>query len=387
MRARIRRAWALLLVVPLLLAACQAGMSGASSTATPRATESATTGTAQKNALYSSTTTEPSASQVVQQVRGGIVEIIAESQEGSGRYWQGNPISYATGTGFAIDDQGHILTNYHVVRGADKLTVVLPNNKTETAQLVGYDSQTDLAVLKVKPSGLTPLSLGDSNKLTPGQPVIAIGYALDLEGGPTVTTGVVSATDRSETEPSDQPIEPGAFQDQSGPTLFGLIQTDAAINPGNSGGPLLDASGQVIGINTLGQVSSDSGTPVQGINFAIPINTAKQVAQELIQKGHVTYPYIGIETEFLYPEVSVTNNLPNVLGEYVASVLPNTPASRAGLRRGDVITAIDGQKLTDESTFVELLREHEPGEKVTLTVRHGSKTRQVTVTLATRPSS
>lgn len=394
MKKRIQRSLTLLIIIPLL-AACQAGsLSLAAQGSTRQSTGSTTdsSSNSSKQALYSSTNGTQSVSQIVSSVRTGIVEIIAQQQSDNGWRQQTSQSGYATGTGFVIDSQGHILTNYHVVEGASKLTVVLPDNKTEIAQIVGTDPQTDLAVLKVKPDGLTPLKLGDSSKLVVGEGVVAIGYALNLEGGSTVTTGVVSAVNRSETEPaadSSQASQYPGYQGSSsqGTTLYGLVQTDAAVNPGNSGGPLLDMNGEVIGINTLGEQTTSSGETVQGINFAISIDTAKQVAQEIIQNGHVTYPYIGIETEFLYPEDAVINDLPDRQGQYVVSVLPNTPAARSGLEKGDIITAINGQKITDESTFVELLRQHDPGDNITLTIYRNGKQQQLNVTLAQQPSS
>ncbi len=392
MKGGIRGLLLALIMVPLL-AACQfAPATTGSTTVTPTATSVASTNTTSSSnsntgsQLYSLTSATLNVPQLVQEVKDGVVEIIAQ-QTSDGNYIRGISQGYATGSGFIIDTQGHILTNNHVVDGADNITVVLPDNRILSAKLVGADPTTDLAVLKVEASNLKPLRLGDSSKLQVGEPVVAIGNALGLPGGPTVTTGVVSALNRSEEEPiSEQPgYYPGITQ--TGNSLFGLIQTDAAVNPGNSGGPLLNMQGEVVGINTLGQRSTESGVTVEGINFAIPINTAKRVADEIIRTGKVVYPYIGIRTQFLYPEVSVIENLPHVLGQYVASVEPGTPAEKAGLRRGDIIIAIDGQRITNESMFVELLREHKPGDKITLTIRRDGQTITKEVTLTERPSS
>jgi len=392
MKGSIRRLLLVLVMLPLL-AACQfAPATTGSTTVTPTATSAASTNTSSSsntstgNQLYSLTSATLNVPQLVQEVKDGVVEIIAQ-QTSDGSYIRGISQGYATGSGFIIDTQGHILTNNHVIEGADKITVVLPDNRILSARLVGADPTTDLAVLKVEASNLKPLRLGDSSKLQVGEPVVAIGNALGLPGGPTVTTGVVSALNRSEEEPiSEQPgYYPGITQ--TGNSLFGLIQTDAAVNPGNSGGPLLNMQGEVVGINTLGQRSTESGVTVEGINFAIPINTAKRVADEIIRTGKVVYPYIGIRTQFLYPEVSVIENLPHVLGQYVASVEPGTPAEKAGLRRGDIIIAIDGQRITNESMFVELLREHKPGDKITLTIRRDGRNITKEVTLTERPSN
>ncbi len=304
--------------------------------------------------------------EVVRSVRRSVVQIIAQS-----------PNATSTGTGFIIDGSSHIVTNNHVVDGASRLTVVLWDNRIETAKLVGADPETDLAVLQISPRNLPTVPLGDSDRLVVGQQVVAIGNALGLPGGPTVTTGVVSAVGRALNEP-------GQGQ-QSGPTLYDLIQTDAAINPGNSGGPLLNTQGQVVGINTMAERRSASGVPVQGINFAISINIAKNVVRQLIEHGHITYPFIGVWTEFLYPQTAVTDDLPYHPGQLVVAVIPRTPAERAGLRRGDIITEIDGRKIANESKFAEMLRSHSPGDTITLTVLRDGRTIQRKVALTARP--
>lgn len=362
----------ILLTLPLLVA-CQAGSSGRATstaglgspaTATPSAARTPTS-----SASGTGSTSSKSVPEVVRSVQGAVVQIIAQGQ---GRSESG------TGSGFIIDDQGHIITNNHVVEGASKLTVVLSDNRTAVAKVVGADPESDIAVLQISESNLSKVRLGDSYELQVGEQVVAIGSALGLPGGPTVTTGVVSAVNRAETEPNSN-------NGGGGTRLYGLIQTDAAVNPGNSGGPLLNMRGEVIGINTLGQRQTESGEPVQGINYAISINTAREVADEIIRTGSVTYPYIGIESQYLYPQTAVTQNLPDIPGQYVSEVLPDTPAAAAGLRRNDIITAINGRKITDESTFVRLLRRHEPGETITLTIRRDGKDLEVRVTLGKRP--
>jgi S1-C subfamily serine protease len=197
------------------------------------------------------------------------------------------------GTGFVFDSKGYILTNYHVIEGARSLRVSLTDRRTFPAKLIGSDPETDLAVLQIEVSDLAVAPLGDSSRLAVGEGVVAIGHALDLPGGPTVTAGVVSALGRAIQEPGSE--------DQAGPILLDVIQTDAAINPGNSGGPLLNMAGQVIGINTLVASQAAPGVPAQGIGFAVSVNLAKRVASELMATGRVTYAYMGISPVSLTP--------------------------------------------------------------------------------------
>ena len=308
---------------------------------------------------------------VVRSVRGGVVEIITQSRQGQG----------GTGSGFIIDEDANIITNNHVVEGASRITVVLDGNRIARARLVGADPLTDVAVVRIDSKDVTVAKLGDSDKLQIGEPVVAIGSALGLRGGPTVTTGVVSSTKRVEIEPAG---DPRSTEDDI--ALYDLIQTDTAINPGNSGGPLVNARGEVIGVNTLGQRLTASGVPVQGINFAVSINTARSVAQELIQTGEVEYPYLGVEASFLTPQQSVRERIPYTPGQRIGTVLPNLPADEAGLRTGDIITGINGTRIEDESTFTLLLRDNDPGDKVTLTVRRDGQEREVDLTLGKRPA-
>lgn len=305
---------------------------------------------------------------VVRSVRPAVVQIIVATPEGSG-----------SGSGFIIDKESHIITNNHVVEGATRVTVVLPDNRTARAEVIGADPLTDLAVIQIPQRNLPIVPLGDSSKLEVGETVIAIGSALGRPGGPTVTTGVASALNRSQSEPGDDPSGADVVR------LYDLIQTDAAINPGNSGGPLLNLRGEVVGINTLGQRLTESGVPVQGINYAVSVNTAKAVAQEIIADGQVVYPFIGVQAEYLYPQTALSTGLPDVRGQYIADVIPNTPASEAGLRRGDIITAIDGNRIGDESTFIRLLRSYDPGDNVTFTILRNNRTSEIEVTLAERP--
>jgi S1-C subfamily serine protease len=285
------------------------------------------------------------------------------------------------GTGVIYKREGYILTNDHVIAGAQALLVSLADGRTFDARLVGRDPRTDLAVLKIEASDLPTARLGDSNKLAIGDWNIAIGHALGLPGGPTVTVGVVSALDRSAQEPPPQ------GGNEPGPVLFGLIQTDASINPGNSGGPLANIAGEVIGINTLVAGQAAEGIQAQGIGFAIAINTAKEIAAELEQKGRIEHAYLGVSYIPLTPAIAAQLGVNVEQGAAVMAVAPGSPAAQAGITRGDVITEVDGTDVKSESDLTRLIDAKEPGDKVTLTVVRGNDTREIEVTLGTAPSS
>ncbi len=306
---------------------------------------------------------------LVEEVQPAVVQIISESATSPG-----------TGSGFVFDDDGHILTNNHVVEGGNRISVIFSDGRIARARLVGTDRLTDIAVLQVQLRDLPKVRLGDATKLRVGEPVFAIGSALGL-AVPTVTTGVVSALERTEQEPPSG-NRPGAL-------LNDLIQTDTAINPGNSGGPLLNLRGEVVGINTLGQRQTQSGVPVQGINYAVSINTARDVSAEILQNGEVTYPFIGVVATFLSAQRSVLEDLPNVRGQHIdtdprTGATFTTPAIKAGLRQGDIITAIDDQPIDDESAFLRILRQFDPGDEVTLSIRRGERSIDVPLTLVER---
>jgi S1-C subfamily serine protease len=294
----------------------------------------------------------------------------------------------ATGSGFVIDHDGHILTNAHVVNGASKITVQLGNNQDApplNATVVGKDESTDVALLKVDAPAdeLHPLALGDSSSVNVGDPVVAIGNPFDLDR--TVTAGIVSALQRQIKAPS-------------GFTISNVIQTDAAINPGNSGGPLLDAAGRVIGINS--QIESQSGGNV-GIGFAVPINTARDVANQLLQTGQVEHAYLGISGTDVTPQLADVLNLPVKQGALVEAVQSGGPADKAGVNAGsttisingqqinaggDIITKIDGKPVTGFDDVINDISSLKPGDQAQLTLVHGSQTRTVTVTLSDRPA-
>src|SRR6185503_7453615 len=264
----------------------------------------------------------------------------------------------AQGTGFVIDSNGDIVTNHHVVEGATSIKVTFADGTTADAKLVGSDATTDLAVIHVDVSfsELHPLSFGDSSALQVGDAVVAIGDPYGLEN--TVTAGIVSALDRTITSPNNHPIG-------------GAIQTDAAINSGNSGGPLLNLSGQVIGVNS--QIESSSGGNI-GIGFAVPSNTVKKVVAQLIADGKATHPYLGVKL----------GDSSDPAGAKVGEVASGAPADKAGLQNGDVITAVDGTAVTSSDQLIAVLAADSPGDQVQLTVSRGGSTQRVSVTLGSR---
>jgi S1-C subfamily serine protease len=308
------------------------------------------------------------------------------------------------GTGFIYDAAGYIVTNNHVVEGADALRVVLPppDNRQLDAKLVGTDPQTDLAVIQVQAANLPTVPLGNSGELRVGQWVVAIGDAHGLPGGPTVTAGVVSALDRDIQEPGSEqspsgpngpngpngPSGRGGGQGRAqapaasaGPTLYGLIQTDAAINPGNSGGPLVNLQGQVVGINTLGAASANT------IGFAISIDTAKPIIEQLRQTGRVTRGYLGIAVTSVNSAIQAASNLQRRDGVLVGDVEQGGPAATAGVQAGDVIVKIGDTAVQDQGDLQNALTlTYKPGSTVPLTIVRNGSQQTVNVKLADRPA-
>jgi 2-alkenal reductase len=312
---------------------------------------------------------------VVKQVGPGVVTIVSTNIKGHGPLPDTKEV--AAGSGFFIDRQGHIVTNNHVVTGGDEFQVVFADGTAQTATLVGTDPITDLAVLQVAGPAPAVLTLGDSDALQVGQPVLAIGSALGTFTN-TVTEGIVSALGRSLAE---DPNNPGLH-------LSGLIQHDAAINPGNSGGPLVDAAGQVIGVNTLAVTQAEPGVSAQGLFFAIPVNTVKKISAELIATGQVVYPYLGIgDSVELTPGMANFFGLGADHGVYVGKVEKGGPADKAGIKADDIIVAIDGTELGEETSLTDVLFTHKPGDVVQVDVVRGNDRLTVAVTLGTRPSS
>jgi S1-C subfamily serine protease len=292
--------------------------------------------------------------------------------------------STATGSGFLIDNDGHILTNAHVVQGAKRVDVQLGDGDTQQAQIVGTDPSSDIALLKVdNTEGVNPLPLGDSSKVQVGDPVVAIGnpFALDR----TVTSGIVSALQRQ-------------IQAPNGFSISDVIQTDAAINPGNSGGPLIDGAGQVIGINS--QIESQSGGN-EGVGFAVPIKTAADVVSQLENGGEVHRAYLGISGGDITPDIAHALNLPVTQGVLIERVLSGGPADDAGIKGatgqatvagqtfpvgGDIITKVDGKQISGMDDVIAAVNTHEPGDDLTLTVWSDGQQKDVTVKLGDRPA-
>ena len=293
----------------------------------------------------------------------------------------------ASGSGFVIDDEGHILTNAHVVQGAGDIQVTLGEDEDPVdAELVGKDTSTDVAVLQVDPDDteLHPLTLGSSSELQVGDPVVAIGNPFGLER--TVTTGIVSALQR-------QIKAPNGF------TISDVVQTDAAINPGNSGGALLDQNGQVIGINS--QIATAGGGGSVGVGFAVPIDTARDVANQILDTGEVEHAFLGISGADLTPEIADALNLDVEEGALVQRVVADGPADQAGIEAGDqqvavggqqivaggdVITAVDGESVTAMDDVIAAVNTKQAGDEVTLQVNRDGDTQDVTVELDERPA-
>jgi len=264
----------------------------------------------------------------------------------------------ATGSGFVIDPNGYLLTNNHVVADAITIKVMLNDGREFAAKILGRDASYDLAVLKIEATGLKALQFGNSDKVQVGDPVIAIGSPLGLSG--TVTQGIISAKDR--------PVTAG--DSNSATSFISALQTDAAINPGNSGGPLVDATGAVIGVNSaiasLGSnLGSQSGSI--GLGFAIPINQARKTADQLIKNGKATYPVIGVAVDMGYTSGGA------LIAKNASAIMAGGPAAKAGLRAGDLITAIDGMKINTPEELIVEIRTHNVGDEVTITYIRGKQ--------------
>jgi putative serine protease PepD len=294
----------------------------------------------------------------------GVVEITSSGiSSQSGPLGQGGGSQTATGTGFVVDANGHIVTAAHVVDGASSVKVAFSDGTQRAATVVGKDDATDVAVLKIDPSGLTlhPLALGRSAGLTVGDAVVAIGSPFGYQES--VSTGIVSGLDRT-------------IQAPNGFTVAHAIQTDAALNPGNSGGPILDSSGRVVGI--ADQIATNgSSDQSSGVGFAVPIDLVAAELGSLESGKTVSHPYLGVSS----------SDATNATGALVGAVTAGSPAAAAGVQTGDVITAVDGQQITGSGGLVAAVAAHSPGQQVTLAVRRGSGTRTLSVTLGTQPKS
>ena len=346
----------------------------------------ATTTVEQTNSSTSTPVASPtdllSIAEIAKRTTPSVIEITVSGNVGENA--QGQPAQQAQGSGWVYDAEGHVITNQHVVEGASSVRVRLEDGESYPATVVGADPSTDLAVIKVDaPSDrLVPLELGDSDALEVGAGVVAIGSPFGLEGS--VTSGIVSALHREMRSPN-------------GFSINDSIQTDAAINHGNSGGPLLDLEGKVVGVNA--QIESDSGGN-DGVGFAIPAATVATIATQLIENGSVEHAYLGVTLQEIPADVA--DQLDGTAGAAVAEVRPGTPAQQAGLKAatgektvdgtpyptgGDIVTAADGQEITTSDQLQKAVDAKKPGDTMELTVVRDGKTRTVTVTLGTRPTS
>jgi S1-C subfamily serine protease len=325
--------------------------------------------------------TDPSGQPVVQMVQkvGPAVVTVVNSLNPAATGGYGGE---ARGSGAIIDQAGYIITNNHVVADQQSLVVIFADGKKQQVQLVGTAPDSDLAVLKASGQMPAVITLGDSDKLLPGETVVAIGSALG-EFVNSVTVGVVSGLHRE-------------LDEGNGVTISDLIQTDAAINHGNSGGPLLNLDGELIGINTLGVTSAGQGDIAQGLGFAIPSNTVKNISQRIIKGGGTgqqasNRPYLGVRVQLVNPRLASYYNLVDTngqllnRGELVTEVLQGTPAEAAGLQPGDVIVGVDNQQINSQTTLGDVLANHNAGDKVTMTIIRAGKQGTVQVTLGQAP--
>jgi len=313
-------------------------------------------------------TEDSAATEVFSKIGPTVVTVVNRRTSADGQLNLGT----ARGTGVIVDRRGYVITNEHVVRDNQGISVIMANGDKRDARLIGTDAPfTDLAVIKIeKEDTYDTAELGDSDYLQPGQWVLAIGSALgDYRN--TVTRGIISGLHRT--------LRDGEV------VMDDLIQTDAPINHGNSGGPLVNSVGQVVGINTAVIRASDSSLDVaEGIGFAIPSNTARAVGEQLIRNGKVLRPFLGISHRQITPSLAAANNLPVTNGAYVLSVSPNTPASRAGIREKDIIVKIGDDIVDTQRPLLNVLMKYRPQETVKLTLNRGGKETQVEVTLGER---
>jgi len=359
-------------------AATQLGGQGTATATTPAASTTTSSNQNSSPTVVQGNAAAPDWGAVAAAVTPSVVSIDVTTQQGSG-----------AGSGVVFDDSGHILTNNHVVEGASgngSLTVTLNDGRTFSATVVGTDPSTDLAVIKLTnaPKDLTPITLGDSETLKVGDPAMAVGNPLGLSG--TVTTGIISALNRpvSTGTSSESPL--GQQQSTGDEVVTNAIQTSAAINPGNSGGALVNGKGELIGINSsiasLGQ-SQGSQSGNIGIGFAIPVKEAKSIADQLIKTGKAEHAFLGVSTR----DTVVADGSAKRAGAQVASVSSGTPAANAGIKNGDVIIAVDGQRVDSATALVAQIREMTAGDKTSLTIIRDGSRQDVSVTLAVKPAS
>ncbi|HVE47279.1 MAG TPA: trypsin-like peptidase domain-containing protein [Acidimicrobiales bacterium] len=297
---------------------------------------------------------------IAEQMRPALVQLRVNGGDGPG-----------SGSGVVFRSDGHVLTNHHVVDGARRITVVMADGEEVVARLVGSDADTDIAVVKIDRTGLGTAPLGSAASLRVGQLAVAIGSPLGLAGGPSVSVGVVSALGR----------EIDAGDDDDGPPLLDMIQTDAPIAPGSSGGALVDGSGAVVGVTTAIAVSE---LGAEGMGFATPIDIARDVADQIIAGGRAVHVWLGVEGEDVDSTMAREMGVPG--GAMIRNVSPDSPAGQAGITRRDVIVSVDGAPVRSMGALKVQLRNHRPGDEVTLAVHRGKQARSLKVKLAERPS-
>jgi putative serine protease PepD len=351
------------------------------------------TETASPTAQPTSTSSRMSINEIYRRAAPGVVQITSTINPTAGDPFFGDqfssPSQQALGSGFVVDKAGHIVTNYHVVEGADDIKVSFSNRDTVEASVVGTDPSTDLAVLKVdvSPSALTPLPLGNSDQVEVGDQVVAIGNPFGLDR--TATAGIVSALQRLLTAPNQF-------------TIDHVIQTDAPINHGNSGGPLLNSRGQVIGVNSQIETGSSIASGNVGIGFAVPSNTVKDVVAQILRTGRVDRAYLGVRLQEIDSDLAENYKLPVASGVLIASVASGSGADKAGLEGGDtqvvvagqtytlggdIIVAADGKNISSIDQLRDAIAAHKPGEKIKLEIYRGAKKTSVSVTLGRQPAS
>lgn len=316
------------------------------------------------------TNIETSITQSVQKVGPAVVTVVG-TLPGQMTIFGPTGDQTVSGTGFFITNDGYIITNNHVVEGTQEVNIILSDGTQETASLVGTDRYSDIAVLKADGNVPAVAALGNSDALDPGESVIAIGSPLgDFKN--TVTVGVVSATGRS--------IDTG-----QGYSIENLIQTDAAINHGNSGGPLVNLAGEVIGVNTLVVRESPSGNVAEGLGFAIPVNTARAIAEQIIEQGYFARPYMGVSFQPINPEIAARYDLPAEWGVYITNVEPGSPASEAGIQESDIIIQVGDIALDETHSYVNALFSYQPGDQIPLMVMRNGQQTELQITLGEAP--
>jgi serine protease Do len=375
-RLRPRPAKLLLIaVLAVVLGACTGPLAGPAGSPTPASSAASTTTAAPLDPGR-----EPVAA-VAERVLPAVVNVTTNVYRADplGNAEQGKGV----GTGFIVRPEGVIVTNCHVVQGASRITVSTSDEEPTRydARVIGGDCEHDLAVLKIQADGLTTVALGASEDLRLGQQVVAIGYALALEGGPTVTSGIVSSLDRTIDVPDPEcSVCP---EDRSGVpsrTYADVVQTDAAINHGNSGGPLVDMAGRVVGINSAGSDNAEN------IGFAIAIDSARPAIEQAIAEPLQATAYLGVTTRDVTSDLAFQLDLATDQGAYVLATLVNGPAADAGIRQGDVIVEVDGRPVEDATGLGRVLEDLEPGDEAEVRViGSGGQDRTVTVRLGTRP--